>query len=98
CGAEMPLVRSFLLSTKKGNETWVEPLVKNGVPKITFQIRSGSGKPPEGTVGRKGAKCMWCSAPVLLEYVRSEGRSGRLSAQLMRSRVGHRKLNCRGRH
>src|SRR5579859_6408265 len=26
CGARMPLVRSFALSTKKGKEAWVEPL------------------------------------------------------------------------
>ncbi|MFI5275051.1 MAG: hypothetical protein ACHQ4H_18630, partial [Ktedonobacterales bacterium] len=27
CGARMPLVRSFALSTKAGRESWVEPLV-----------------------------------------------------------------------
>ena len=27
CGAEMPLVRSFALSTKKGKQAWVEPIV-----------------------------------------------------------------------
>src|SRR5260221_9336654 len=27
CGARMPLLHSFALSTKKGRETWVEPVV-----------------------------------------------------------------------
>ena len=27
CGAEMPLVRSFWLSTKKGKQAWIEPIV-----------------------------------------------------------------------
>jgi putative DNA methylase len=32
CGAQMPLVRSFWLSTKKGKETWVEPVVEPRSP------------------------------------------------------------------
>jgi len=30
CGCQMPLVRSFQLSTKKGKEAWVEPIVEVG--------------------------------------------------------------------
>ncbi len=29
CGATMPLVRSFALSTKKGKEAWVEPVIEH---------------------------------------------------------------------
>jgi putative DNA methylase len=29
CGCQMPLVRSFQLSTKKGKEAWVEPVIDN---------------------------------------------------------------------
>jgi hypothetical protein len=28
CGCAMPLVRSFQLSTKKGKEAWVEPVIE----------------------------------------------------------------------
>jgi putative DNA methylase len=28
CGCEMPLIRSFKLSTKKGKEAWVEPIIE----------------------------------------------------------------------
>jgi putative DNA methylase len=100
CGCVMPLVRSFQLSTKKGKEAWVVPVVEksgeklemsrnlsshssNLTPKIRFTVQSGSGKAPEGTVGRKGAVCVACEEPVKLEYVRSEGRAGRMSQQLM---------------
>src|SRR5438445_472873 len=31
CGAEMPLVRSFLLSKKQGKRSWIEPKVNQGV-------------------------------------------------------------------
>lgn len=88
CRCQMPLVRSFQLSTKKGKEVWVEPVVVNGgesasAPSIRFVVRSGKGKAPEGTVGRKGARCIACGTPVPLEYIRKEGRAGRMGAQLM---------------
>jgi putative DNA methylase len=78
CRCQMPLVRSFQLSTKKGKEAWVEPVVVNGgesasAPSIRFVVRSGKGKAPEGTVGRKGARCIACGTPVPLEYIRKEG-------------------------
>lgn len=88
CRCQMPLVRSFQLSTKKGKEAWVEPVVVNGgenasAPSIRFVVRSGKGKAPEGTVGRKGARCIACGTPVPLEYIRKEGQAGRMGAQLM---------------
>ncbi|MGQ9873353.1 DUF1156 domain-containing protein, partial [Leptodesmis sp.] len=100
CGCQMPLASKFSLSTKKGKEAWVEPIVEKHedtkdtkedlrdlgafvVPKIRFVVKSGEGKAPEGTVERKGARCLACGTPVPLEYVRSEGRAGRMGQQLM---------------
>ncbi len=84
CGAQMPLVRSFSLSTKKGKETWVEPVIEHGMPpRVRFTVKSGSGKPQEGTVGRRGARCLCCGTPVMLDHVRIEGRAGRMGAQMM---------------
>ncbi|MEH2047968.1 DUF1156 domain-containing protein [Nostoc sp.] len=85
CGAIMPLVRSFALSTKKGKEAWVEPIVDNTQqPRVLhFQVKTGKGKPPEGTVSRKGAVCVCCSTPVPLDYIRSEGKAEQMDAKLM---------------
>ncbi len=106
CGCQMPLVRSFQLSTKKGKEAWVEPVIGHphpptpasgalgstpsplsprgrGAVTIQFVVKSGQGKAPEGTVGRKGARCVACGTPVPLEYIRQEGQAGRMGAQLM---------------
>jgi putative DNA methylase len=84
CGAQMPLVRSFSLSTKKGKETWVEPVIEQGTPpRVRFTVKSGVGKPQEGTVGRRGARCLCCGTPVMLDHVRIEGRAGRMGAQMM---------------
>lgn len=81
CGCEMPLVRSFVLSKKKGKEAWIEPIFENG--KTSYSVHH-KGKPAiEGTVNRKGAVCACCGAPVEYPYVRQESREGRMSAQLM---------------
>lgn len=81
CGCEMPLVRSFVLSKKKGKEAWVEPIFENGKTKYSVHHE---GKPAiEGTVNRKGAVCACCGAPVEYPYIRQESREGRMSAQLM---------------
>ena len=94
CGATMPLVRSFALSTKKGKETWVDfrlPSLDFGLlderPRVRFEVKSKTQNPqskiPEGTVGRKGARCVCCGAPVSLDHVRAEGRAGRMGAQML---------------
>lgn len=84
CGAEMPLIRSFWLSTKKGKETWAEPVFNSlKIPTtISYVIKTGQGKPLNGTVNRNGAHCIGCNTPVPLEYVRAEGKSNRLGAQM----------------
>lgn len=85
CGCQMPLVRSFQLSTKKGKEAWVQPIVQEGQtpPQIQFEVKTGKGKAPDETVSRKGAVCLACGTPVGLDYVRNEGKAGRMGAQLM---------------
>jgi putative DNA methylase len=89
CGCMMPLVRSFQLSSKKGKEAWVEPVV-GGVnhkgtkdTKVGFVVKMGEGVVSLGTVDRKGAVCLACGSPVPLEHVRNEGKAGRMDSQLM---------------
>ncbi|BAI92825.1 DUF1156 domain-containing protein [Arthrospira platensis NCB002] len=85
CGCQMPLVRSFNLSTKKGKEAWVEYAInrETSPPQVDFVVKTEEGKPREGTVSRKGAVCLACGDSVKLDYVRSEGREKRMGAQLM---------------
>ena len=81
CGAQMPLVRSFALSTKKGKEAWIEPIIEGN--KVRFTMRTGSDKIPEGTVNRNGARCICCGTSVAFNYVRDEGKASRMSEQMM---------------
>jgi putative DNA methylase len=80
CGAQMPLVRSFVLSSKRN--IYVEPVVDRAGKRVEFRVRQG-GRPPEGTVNRRGARCVVCNAPVPFDHVRAEGKAGGMGAQLM---------------
>ena len=85
CGCQMPLVRSFKLSTKKGKEAWVEPVIDNSQKPsvVCFKVKTGEGKSQDGTVSRKGGICIACETPVALDYIRGEGKAGRMDAKLM---------------
>lgn len=86
-GAEVPLASKFWLSTRKGKEAWVEPIIDKTLNSYHFEVRIG--KPPanfdpkKGTVARTGATCIISDAPIPFEYIRSEGKAGRLGSQLM---------------
>lgn len=85
CGITMPLVRSWWLSKKKGKETYVIPRVEDG--KVRFSIGHGLAGAPsqedDGTVNRSGARCIGCGAAVSREHIKTEGKAGRMGAQLM---------------
>lgn len=85
CRITMPLVRSWWLGKKKGKEAYVVPVVKNG--QVQFEIGHDPKQAPtaetDGTVGRTGARCINCGTAVPLPHVRTEGKAGRMGAQLM---------------
>ena len=82
CGAEMPLVKSFALSSRAGKEWSINPIVDRGKKSVSFE--TCAGKPSRsGTVNRRGAECIVCGEPVTLAYIREEGKAKRLSSQLM---------------
>ena len=84
CRSTMPLVRSFWLSKKKGKEAWARPVPDSLAKRVHFEIgHGGDGPPLEGTVVRTGATCLVCQSAVPFEHIRSEGRAGRMGAQLM---------------
>ncbi len=82
----VPLASSFLLSTKEGKETHVEPVVEGD--RYQFVVRVG--KPPaqasEGTKAKgRGAdfRCVLSNAAISGDYIRGEAQAGRMGARLM---------------
>ena len=83
CGARMPLIRSFWLSTRSGKKAWIEPVIDRANNTVQFKVKMGDGVPPEGTVDRRGSRCIICDEPVRLDHIRAEGKAGRMGYQLM---------------
>lgn len=82
CGGDVPLIRSFALSTKKGREVSLHPIADRTTGTITFDIRYGSYAPPEPTISRRGGRCLICGESLDLDHIRKEGAAGRMSRQL----------------
>lgn len=76
CGCEMPLVRSFILSSKKKPNFYSHPIIERsatGNKVIGFEVLQGT---PEikGTVSRSGAVCVCCNESVKLKDIREYGK------------------------
>lgn len=81
---EVPLVRSWWLSKKKGKEAWVEAKVVDG--EVRYEVRHDANGPTgdaDGTVKRTGAVSIADGTPMPLSYIREEGRAGRMGVHLI---------------
>ena len=82
---EVPLVSTFVLSSKEGKQSYVEP-VRDGA-RYRFAVKAGT--PPaeasEGTAAGKrgGFYCLLSRSPIDYNYIRNEGTAGRMGARLM---------------
>ena len=82
--AYVPLVSTFVLSSKDGKQSYVHPVVDGS--DFRFEVRTGT--PPaeasEGTKVSRGAfRCLFSDAPIKYEYVDDEANAGRMGARLM---------------
>ncbi|HPD07512.1 MAG TPA: DUF1156 domain-containing protein [Candidatus Bipolaricaulis sp.] len=95
---DVPLASTFMLSTKAGKEAYVEPVVfpplppgegRGEGPGYRFTVKTGKPKDVEGakngtTAGKRAAfKCLMSGIPITYDYIREEGKAGRMGARLM---------------
>ena len=85
---DVPLAATFMLSTKKGKESWVEPVVEGDTYRFTVKTAGNGRRPPkeakDGTkLSRAAFRCVISSASIQPEYIRTEGKAGRLGLRLM---------------
>ena len=84
---EVPLASTFMLSTKKGKEAYVEPVIEGRG--YRFRVRVGSPSDLSATKAgtsagkRKAFRCLMSGAPITYDYIRREGQAGCLGARLM---------------
>jgi putative DNA methylase len=91
-GAMVPLTSSFLLSTKEGRKSWVEPVIDASAPDgWRFVVHSGPlAKADEerlksGTKSgtRANFKCILTGAAIPPQYIKSEAIAGRMQSRMM---------------
>ena len=78
CGLQMPLVKTFQLSKKKGNEHWVKPVADRESNTISWVVQTNDEGVQNPTVNRTGAYCFACGTAVDLPYLREQGRAGKI--------------------
>lgn len=83
-GKHVPLVSSFWVSLKKGQETYIEPVIEKG--DYRFEIRIG--KPlnldfiNQGTkTGSGDFKCLLSGIPIKASYNREQGQAGNIGVR-----------------
>ena len=79
CGLQMPLMTTFQLSRKKGNEHWTKPVIDRNSNTVSWGVQNhDEGVPKYGTVNRNGAYCVGCGSAVKLSYVREQAKAGEM--------------------
>ncbi len=84
---EVPLASTFMLSTKKGKEAYVEPVIEGGG--YRFEVNVGRPRDPEatkaGTKLSRGAnfRCLMSGTPMDPDHIYTEAKAGRMGARLM---------------
>src|SRR5260370_39296499 len=83
---DVPLAATFMLSTKAGKEAYVEQVIESGDYRFTVKI----GKPKDAEAAENGTKlargnfeCLMSKTPISGDYIRREGKAGRIGARLM---------------
>jgi len=84
---DVPLASTYMLSTKPGKEAYIEPVIDNG----GYRFKVHLGKPDDleaaknGTKLARGAnfKCVMSGTPIAGDYIKAEGKAGRMGARLM---------------
>lgn len=91
CGIEMPLVRSWWLGKKKGNEAYVRPTLSGGgagrLPRVEFEVIQGKvggpSGPEDGTIDRGHGRCVACGGLARNDYIRAQANSVGLGSRLI---------------
>ena len=83
----VPLASTFMLSTKRGREAYVEPVIEGRSYRFAVRI----GAPPDLEIARAGTKlargasfrCLMSGSPISGDHIKAEGRAKRMRARLM---------------
>lgn len=81
---QVPLVRSWWLSKKKGHEAWIEAEVVDG--EVRYRVQHNAYGPQgeaDGTISRGVGRAVGDGTPIPNDYIKQEAQAGRLGVHLM---------------
>ena len=84
---EVPLASTFMLSTKKGKEAYIEPVIEGRGYRFVVKV----GTPEDAEAAKAGTKlarganfrCLMSDTAITAGYIRSEAQAGRMGTRLM---------------
>ena len=82
---DVPLASTFMLSTKKGKEAYVEPVIEDGGYRFAVKVSTPPESAKNGTKLARGAnfQCVMSKVPIVGDYIKAEGKAGGMGARLM---------------
>ncbi|NCP12882.1 MAG: DUF1156 domain-containing protein [Sphingomonadales bacterium] len=86
----VPLITSYMLSTKKGSEARIKPKVDRSARSITFDV-SSTGSAADWEAAKSGTKagagsnfrCLMSDSAITAEYLRSQAAAGKLGQRMI---------------
>lgn len=83
----VPLASTFMLSTKAGKETYIEPVIDGDSYRFTVRV----GKPKDTETAKHGTKltrgahfrCLMSGSPMAPDYIKAEGMAARMGTRMM---------------
>jgi putative DNA methylase len=84
---DVPLMSTFMLSSKKGKEAYVEPIIEGD----SYQFNVKVGRPEDMDAVKRGTKlarganfeCLMSGTPIKPDYVKTAGKAGQLGTRLI---------------
>ena len=84
---DVPLASTFMLSTKKGKEAYIDPVIEGDDYRFTVKV----GRPKDAEVANNGTKpsrganfeCLLSRTPIKPDYIKAEGMKGRMGSRMM---------------
>ena len=83
---DVPLASTFMLSTQEGKDAYVDPVIEDGEYRFAVRV----GKPTDVERAQNGTKlaranfsCALSGAPISGDYIKAEGKAGRMGARMM---------------
>ena len=81
---DVPLASTFVLSSKKGKEAYVEPVIEDGGYRFTVKVGTLPPAAKNGTKLARGSfRCLLSDIPFRYEYIDDEANAGRMGERMM---------------